>query len=269
MPTNPHLRKVASHHDAEAPGYDEHYSSEFPLYHRLTMDSILRFLPSATDVPILDAGGGTGIFTVELARLGYRVVLVDVSPGMLSVARDKVARLGLTDRVEIREGDICRMPEFADESFSMVLCEGDPLSYCGDHKAAMRELARVVRPGGAVIVSVDNRSSAVRWLREPGDRAAVERLLSIGELMMPGKDGRPLYPIHAFTADELRELLTSNGLAVERIIGKPVLAGRLSGLDAGDIGIQDFLYRLELVYNSDPAHIPWAGHLEAVGRKPR
>jgi 2-polyprenyl-3-methyl-5-hydroxy-6-metoxy-1,4-benzoquinol methylase len=79
MPVDEHLKKVVAHHDWWSETYDSEYFEHFALYHRVTLDNIKRFLPREKDAIILDAGGGTGICSVELAKLGYRVVLTDIS----------------------------------------------------------------------------------------------------------------------------------------------------------------------------------------------
>ena len=160
---NEHLKKVAAHHDWWSESYDSDYFGHFALYHKITLDNIRRFLPKEKGTAILDAGGGTGIWSVELARMGYHVVLTDISEGMLDKARKKVSELKLDNQIEIKISNICNMTEFGDNQFAMALCEGDPFSYCGDHHAATKELARVVQPGGIVIASVDNRVSALNW----------------------------------------------------------------------------------------------------------
>jgi SAM-dependent methyltransferase len=175
--------------------------------------------------------------------------------------------LDLVDRIEMAVSDICDMPEYPEDHFAMVLCEGDPLGYCGDHARAMAELVRVVRLGGRVVASVDNRPAVLRWLGEAPDLEAVERLLETGDVVNPAERENFRYVVHTFTSEELQELFQSSGLDVERIIGKLVLAHRLSGLESDDPEIQEWLYELELKHNADPAYLPWAGHLEIVGRK--
>ena len=193
--------------------------------------------------------------------------MTDISEGLLARAEEKICALGLSDMVEIKVSNICSMPEFGDEQFSMVLCQGDPVSYCGDHEAAVRELARVVRRGGPVIVSVDSRASAVNWRREADDFDALRRLLETGEVTSPHEQEEFRHSIHAFTPEELRELFEANGLSVERIIGKPVIAHRLPFFKSEDPAVQEWLYALETEYNSDPAYVPWGWHLEIAGRR--
>lgn len=264
---NEHLRKVASHHDSEAEIYDSDYFERFDLYHRVTLDNIRRFVPEKKEATVLDAGGGTGIWSVELAKMGYHITLTDISKGMLKKAQEKVKKLVLEKQIRILTSNICDMPEFPDSHFDMVLCEGDPISYCGDHKKALGEVVRVTKPGGVVITSVDSRMSALNWLYKEGDPDAVDRLLETGEVLMPTKTGELSYPVHAFTPQELKGLFQSNGLSVERIIGKLVLAPRLPWYRSEDPSLQEWLYELELEYNDNPAFYPCAGHLEIVGRK--
>jgi demethylmenaquinone methyltransferase/2-methoxy-6-polyprenyl-1,4-benzoquinol methylase len=108
-----------------------------------------RFLVSRIDPPpggrVLDVATGTGAVAAELLRRrpDLEVVGIDQSPEMLAEAR---RRLGT--RVELHEGRAEQLP-FADESFD-ALTFTYLLRYVEDPGAAMRELARVVRPGGTV-----------------------------------------------------------------------------------------------------------------------
>lgn len=264
---NKHLNKVAAHHDWWAETYDSDYFENFALYHRVTLDNIRRFVPEKKGAVILDAGGGTGIWSVELTKLGCNVVLTDISKGMLEKPKIKVNQFGLEKQIKIMISDICRMPEFPDDHFDMVLCQGDPLSYCGDYKKALSECVRVLKPGRVLIASVDSRASALNWLKDTEDRGAVKRLLDTGEVEVPTGKEEFTYTVHAFTPEELKELFISNGLTVERIIGKLVIAPRLPWYESKDPEIQEWLYKLELKYCDDPAFYPRAGHLEVAGRK--
>ena len=264
---NNHLKKVAAHHDWWAETYDSDYIEHYTLYHKITLDNIRRFVPVEKGATIIDAGGGTGIWSIELAKMGYNLVLTDISKGMLNKAKIKVKEHDLEARIKMMILDIRDMPEFPDDHFDMVLCQGDPLSYCGDHKKALKELVRVAKPGSVVIASVDNRTSALAWLKDSEDREAVQRFLETGDVEMPTGKEEFTYTIHAFTPEELKDLFESNGLQVERIIGKLVIAPRLSFYKSDDPEIQEWLYNLELKYNDDPAFYPRSGHLEIVGRK--
>jgi demethylmenaquinone methyltransferase/2-methoxy-6-polyprenyl-1,4-benzoquinol methylase len=95
---------------------------------------------------ILDVATGTGMVAAELlARADCSVVGIDQSPQMLAAAR---ARFAATLRVELMEGQAEWLP-FADASFD-GLTFTYLLRYVDDPAATVRELARVVRPGGRV-----------------------------------------------------------------------------------------------------------------------
>jgi ubiquinone/menaquinone biosynthesis C-methylase UbiE len=96
---------------------------------------------------VLDAACGTGIVTrVAVQRFGNlaHIMGVDLNPGMLDVARAHTPNMGVP--VEWRQGDVCALP-FPDESFEMVLCQ-QGLQFIPDPVAALREIRRVLVPGG-------------------------------------------------------------------------------------------------------------------------
>src|SRR5262249_3295831 len=98
----------------------------------------------------LDAATGTGRHAIRLARRGVRVTAIDQSPEMLTVARAHAASERLP--IEFHQGDLGDPLPFLDASFDLVI---SPLPLCNTRSlaAALRECARVVRPGGTVLVS--------------------------------------------------------------------------------------------------------------------
>ncbi|MFL5912616.1 MAG: class I SAM-dependent methyltransferase [Gaiellaceae bacterium] len=99
---------------------------------------------------VLDVATGTAAVALELAQAvpGRTVVGVDQSPEMLAAGRARVERAGLADRIELREGRAESLP-FADDEFD-ALTFTYLLRYVDDPLATLRELARVVKPGGVV-----------------------------------------------------------------------------------------------------------------------
>ena len=112
-----------------------------------------RFLVSRVragpDERVLDVATGTGAVAIELTRrTGCSVVGLDQSPEMLAVARERVARTELADRIELVEGNAEALP-FPDASFD-GLTFTYLLRYVNDPAATLHELTRVVRPGGSI-----------------------------------------------------------------------------------------------------------------------
>jgi demethylmenaquinone methyltransferase / 2-methoxy-6-polyprenyl-1,4-benzoquinol methylase len=112
-----------------------------------------RFLVSRVEVgpedTVLDVATGTAAVAIELVRrTGCRVVGLDRSREMLETGHRRVAAAGLPERIELVEGTAERLP-FEDEAFD-GLTFTYLLRYVADPAAAMRELARVVKPGGTI-----------------------------------------------------------------------------------------------------------------------
>jgi SAM-dependent methyltransferase len=105
---------------------------------------------------ILDAGCGSGRNMVELARRG-EVTGVEISPASVELARAR--HVG-----EVVEGSVMEMP-FADASFDLAVCL-DVIEHLPDDRGALRELRRVLAPGGALLVTVP----AYQWLWSGHDK---------------------------------------------------------------------------------------------------
>lgn len=100
----------------------------------------------------LDIGCGTGDMAIAIARRSppdAQVVGVDFSEGMLAVGREKLRRLGLSDRVELRQGDGQRL-DFAEGAFDVV-SSAWVVRNLADIPVGFREMRRVTRPGGRVV----------------------------------------------------------------------------------------------------------------------
>jgi SAM-dependent methyltransferase len=97
-------------------------------------------------VRVLDVGCGTGMARVLAAARGAVVAGVDVTPGLLAIARER-----LPD-ADLREADMELLP-FADATFDAVLGV-NAFRFAGDPVHALDEAARVCRPGGVVVASL-------------------------------------------------------------------------------------------------------------------
>jgi SAM-dependent methyltransferase len=132
--------------------------------------AILRRLAAGPIEDLLDAGTGTGRMLELLAPHAKRAVGIDVSPEMLAIARDRLARQNLP-QVQVRLGDIYRLP-FANGSggangaagFDAVLFH-QVLHYLDDPGAAVVEAARVMRPGGRLAIA-DFAPHSLEFLRD-------------------------------------------------------------------------------------------------------
>lgn len=135
--------------------------SEPELYERYKVPRILHPLallllervPLRAGQRVLDIACGTGIVArLAAARIGSTgtVIGLDLNKGMLAVARAHASEVGAP--IEWKRGDACALP-FADAAFDVVLCQ-QGLQFVPDKPAALREMHRVLAPGGCVALSV-------------------------------------------------------------------------------------------------------------------
>ena len=147
-----------------------------------------RFLVSrlevGPDARVLDVATGTGAVALELVRQhGCSVVGIDRSPEMLDVARRRVATDELGTKIELHEGRAEALP-FPDASFD-GLTVTYLLRYVDDPAATIRELARVVRPGGTMAL-LEFGVPQLRLTRLLWELYVRVVLPSAGRLLSPG-----------------------------------------------------------------------------------
>jgi len=105
---------------------------------------------------VLEIGCGAGVIAVALARRGYLVEAVDSVADMLSATRRCADGAGMGSSVVASLGDTHNLA-FADSAFGLVLAIG-VLPYLHSPQQALAEMARVLKPGGYLLVTVGNRS---------------------------------------------------------------------------------------------------------------
>jgi SAM-dependent methyltransferase len=123
--------------DNESNAYNAHY--ERP--------AALRMLGDVAGRSVLDAGCGAGAHSLELIRAGAVVTGVDLSAGLLDIAR---ARLG--PDVQLQQADLVQRLPFADASFDAVLASL-VMHYLPDWQLTLAEFRRVLRPSGRLVIS--------------------------------------------------------------------------------------------------------------------
>ena len=110
----------------------------------------LRMIPEIEKPRILDIGCGSGVSTLELARLtDWEITGLDIDQNALDRLNRKIEKAGLSDRFKILNCSLLDM-EFPDESFDIVWSEGS--IFVIGFKKGLQEWKRLIRPGGFMVV---------------------------------------------------------------------------------------------------------------------
>jgi SAM-dependent methyltransferase len=112
---------------------------------RRWMAAELKTLPP--DAPVLEVGCGDGAFTTELAEYSTAVTAIDLSAGQIA---ENAARF---PGINFLQHDVATPLPFADQAFEVVWCS-EVLEHLFDPAFALREMHRVLRPGGRLLVTV-------------------------------------------------------------------------------------------------------------------
>ncbi len=152
---------------------------------------------------ILDAGCGPGLYALHLAEKGKRdnttgieIIGIDIDLEKVSLAKELGRRLG--NGAKFMQGDLCDLP-FSDSYFDSLVCS-DVIEHILNDKKALREMARVLKPGGRLVLTTTANNSFTKRFQEtfehcrPGyDKKDFEKLMEGTELLL--EEVRPLFSL--------------------------------------------------------------------------
>jgi ubiquinone/menaquinone biosynthesis C-methylase UbiE len=201
---------------------------------------------------LLDAGCGDGRFLAAIARLPNRpahLVGSDISERILQTAAAALAREDVV--VEFVRANLERLP-FPDSSFDRVLSV-QVIEHLLDPEAGIRELARVLKPEGKLVLSTDNsRNQVSRLLNLP--RTALVRAFKLR-----GRRAKVSFPHRAFTREEVVSAVQACDLEIEHV---ETFRFHIDGMHAAPV--QRLLNAID---SASPSH-GWGDILAVVARKP-
>jgi demethylmenaquinone methyltransferase/2-methoxy-6-polyprenyl-1,4-benzoquinol methylase len=111
---------------------------------------------------VLDIGCGTGALTLRAARMGARVKGIDINPQMLEIARQKAARAGLAQNLELAEMGVAELSNEETESYDVVM-SGLCFSELTEDEVVytLKQVKRILRPEGLLIVADEVRPRSI------------------------------------------------------------------------------------------------------------
>jgi len=133
-------------------------SDVYAVVHQQRRDLALAWVDTLAlppQAPVLEVGCGAGATALALVQRGLVVHALDAAPAMVELTRQLAARSGVEGGVGVSLGDVQRLGFPADQ-FSLIVALG-VLPWLDSPAEALREMTRVLRPGGYIIVNADNR----------------------------------------------------------------------------------------------------------------
>ena len=171
---------------------------------------------------VLEIGAGPGRFTIELAKLGAKISVADISKVQLGLNEDKVREAGFENNIEWRKKlDILNLEGVPDNAYDCTVAYGGPLSYVMDLvDTAFEETIRVTKPGGIIFTSVMSclgtyhhfvRDIFERWEEVGPD--LYDGLTQTGDVVgiLAGKSS---HHCHMFRWSELRDILSKHPVEI-------------------------------------------------------
>jgi len=199
---------------------------------------------------------------------------------MLKVAKKKIQREGLRDKVTLVKGDLAKL-DYPDAFFDFVLCLTDALPLAEDIDKTLQEFRRVMKNGSYMIADLINRFGLLmpHISGDPYNAAKVKELIDRlkKETFIPGKSSKEkeLRWLWHFP-NEAKEIFERNNLEVEKLVGKPTsLLWRNPMLVRGDQDLQasrrllENILKLELALCEEPTLLGMAAKIMIIARKIR
>jgi SAM-dependent methyltransferase len=261
---------IASHFDHLGSGEWDRFDRTLGDRVSLALHSrvLQQFMPPRSRV--LEIGAGPGRFTEQLHALGCRITIGDISAEQLRLNEEHARTRGFTESIEgWHRLDICDLGRFGDGTFDAVLAFGGPLSYVFERRdEALRECLRVLRPGGALLLSVmsiwgtlHRHLPGVLTLPESANRDIV----TTGDLT-PANDPGSTHHCHMFRAAEVRALLDRPGLEILWLSASSALT---TGLDPSVLPGEEswqMLLDFEVMACTEAGYLDAGTHLIAAAR---
>ena len=219
---------------------------------------------------VLDVGCGAGPASVVLASLGARVKAIDTVPRMVNLTRQSAKERGLSSLIEPSVGDVHSL-RFADNTFDAVVAIG-VVYWLHSPRRALREIMRVLKPGGHLVVSGDN-AHRITYTMDPAHLPSVLALRrSVGRALRATGLRQPASPIsvNRYSVGEFDELLTD--CEFEKLKGITIGFGPFSLFECKVIpefiGIQVHRILQRLAEQQQSAFSSAGNHYVVLARKP-
>jgi SAM-dependent methyltransferase len=256
------------YHDRVAPRYEEIYDDDYWQWHdALTWEHLKRFLPADLRAPVIDLGCGSGKWGRKLLKSGYHVTFSDLSIKMVDQAQKEVDSAGGEDRADFIQASLMDLASLPQGHFGLATAMGEPIGLAESPLQALRQIFGVLRPGGVLVGTIDNRIACIDYYLTQDDPDALEAFLKTGRTQWLTRDPAERFPIQTFDPQGLRKLLEHAGFEVLDVIGKTVLPMRRHRELLEDSQARRRWLKIEKNLAGDPANFARCAHLQFAARR--
>lgn len=219
------------------PWYEESFGEDYLLVYKhrnrqradREIEAVVRWLQLEAGASLLDLCCGTGRHSIPLHHHGFQIKGVDLSPVLLQVAREEAAGLDIS----FHQGDMRNLP-FPDNDFDGLVNLFTSFGYFaddGENERVLREIARVVKPGGRFVIDYLNHATVKRGLvpqserMEEGVLIRERRWIEDGfvkkEIEVEDDTGKRRYleRVKLYTREQMEAMMAAAGLAAETVKG--------------------------------------------------
>ena len=178
------------------------------LRYRVAQANLQRYLP-APPAHILDLGGGNGLDTIPLLKLGYTAVILDFSQEMVTQGQKLAEQGQVGDKVVFQIGDATKV-DFEQNEFDIILCH-NLLQYVEDVTAVLQNIYQSLRPGGIFSLMITNpHTETLAYALRDYDLAAAQENLTKSMKYIETFNTN----IQRYTDDELKTMLQNCGFTL-------------------------------------------------------
>jgi ubiquinone/menaquinone biosynthesis C-methylase UbiE len=167
---------------------------------------------------VLEVGCGAGFMTEALAKRGFVIEAIDHAQAMVDLTKEHLKQKGVVNRISVCTGDIHDL-SYEDQTFDLIIALG-VVPWLHDFRKALTEIIRVIKPGGYIVLTMDNAFRAttlldpktfppVNWIR-----SLVRRKLERAGLLSSWNPGINDPPYSQHSPREFNRSLSEAGLTI-------------------------------------------------------
>ena len=268
------MEEVETYYDEKSKSYDETFSIlYFRVFDAITWKYLEPYLPTNPNALVLDAGGGTGRWAVRMAKkVQGKIILMDISEGMLKIAAERIRQENLEDKIVIKKGDMTRTG-YPNETFDLIFCE-HALFLFKEPDILLEEFARILKRKATLIISAHNRyvTSLARLPDIPKSKDLKNALMLLLERKHQFMTPDNKVNIFTWTPNEFRTMLERHGFQIEKIIAKGItmplrISNELFTRKKYPETLFNNILQFELALCDKPDALALAGHMQAIAHK--